>query len=155
MENNIGRNAHARHRHTNISPFLANAGTPRTGEDRLPGYYCERQQMWVVDTEQGVLPIINKQVLSQLKTKTRADGEDDDDCQFALELTTKTHLQIESDDDTRPNGFNNLLQLASKTGSIDEADDNCSAAQLLELVTKTKVQQEADDDAIQSFGFHC
>lgn len=155
MENNIVRDAHVRHRHTNISPFLANSGTPRTGEDRLPGHYCERQQMWVVDTEQGVLPIINKHVLSQLKTKTRADGEDDDDCQFALELTTKTHQQIESDDDTRPNGFNNLLQLAAKTDSIDEADDNYSAAQLLELVTKTMVQQEADDDAIQSFGFHC
>lgn len=155
MENTVDRDTRARHRHTNISPFLANAGTPRTGEDRLPGYYCEQQQMWVVDTEQGVLPIINKQALLQLKTKTRADGEDDDDCQLALELTTKTHQQIESDDDTRPNGFNNLLQLATKTDSIDEADDNYSAAQLLELVTKTKVQQEADDDAIQSFGFHC
>ncbi|AKN25713.1 hypothetical protein AB691_0802 [Stutzerimonas stutzeri] len=35
--------------------------------------------MWVVDTEQGVLPIINEQALSQLKTKTRADGEEDDE----------------------------------------------------------------------------
>lgn len=155
MENTINRETPARHRQTNISPFLANAGTPRTGEDRLPGYYCEQQQMWVVDTEQGALPIINNQALSQLQTKTRADGEDDDDCQLALELTTKTHQQIESDDDTRPNGFNNLLQLATKTDSIDEADDNYSAAQLLELVTKTNVQQEADDDAIQSFGLHC
>ena len=41
--------------------------------------YCEQQQMWVVDTEQGVLPIINEQALSQLKTKTRADGEEDDE----------------------------------------------------------------------------
>lgn len=155
MENTINRETPARHRQTNISPFLANAGTPRTGEDRLPGYYCEQQQMWVVDTEQGALPIINKQALSQLKTKTRADGEEDDVCPLALELITKTHQQIESDDDTRPNGFNNLLQLATKTDSIDEADDNYSAAQLLELVTKTKVQQEADDDAIQSFGLHC
>ena len=155
MENAINRETRARHRHTNISPFLANAGTPRTGEDRLPGYYCEQQQMWVVDTEQGAVPIINTQALSQLKTKTRADGEDDDDCQLALELTTKTHQQIESDDDTRPNGFINLLQLATKTDVIDEADDHYSAAQLLELVTKTKVQQEADDDEIQSFGLHC
>lgn len=154
MGNAINRETLARHCHTNISPFLANAGTPRTGEDRLPGYYCEQQQMWLVDTVQGALPIINKQALSQLKTKTRADGEDDDDCQLVLELTTKTYQQIESDDDTRPNGFNNLLQLVTKTDSIDEADDNNSAAQLLELVTKTKVQQEADDDAIQSFGLH-
>ncbi|HBO7077297.1 hypothetical protein R5022_04430 [Pseudomonas aeruginosa] len=52
----------------NISPFLAKAGIPRTGEDRLPGYYCEQQKMWVVDTEQGTQPIINEQALSQLLT---------------------------------------------------------------------------------------
>src|SRR3989338_1020087 len=155
MDNTAGKDACDQPRNTNISPFLARSGTLRTGEDRLPGYYCEQQQMWVVDTEQGVQPIINEQALSQLKTKTHADGEEDDDCVLALELVTKTHQQIESDDDTRPNDFNNLLQLATKTDSIDEAYDNYSAAQLLELVTKTKVQQEADDDAIQSFGFHC
>ncbi|EOA4351142.1 TPA: hypothetical protein ACNRRD_002115 [Pseudomonas aeruginosa] len=155
MENTTDRDVRAHHRHTNISPFLVNASTPRTGEDRLPGYYCEQQQMWVIETEQGALPIINEQALSQLKTKTRADGEEDDDCHLALELVTKTHQQIESDDDTRPTAYNNFLYLATKTDSIDETDDNCSAAQLLELVTKTKVQQEADDDAIQSFGFHC
>lgn len=155
MENTTDRDTRARHRHKNISPFLANAGTPRTGEDRLPGYYCEQQQMWVIETEQGTLPIINEQALSQLKTKTRADGEEADDCHLALELVTKTHQQIESDDDTRPAAYNNFLHLVTKTDSIDEADDNYSAAQLLELVTKTKVQQEADDDAIQSFGSHC
>ncbi len=111
--------------------------------------------MWVVDTEQGAQPIINEQVLSQLKTKTRADGEEDDDCQLALELTTKTYLQIERDDDTDPKGFNNLLQLVTKTDSNEEVDDNHLAAQLLEMVTKTKVRQEADDDAIESFGFDC
>ncbi|CAH0245362.1 hypothetical protein SRABI70_02827 [Pseudomonas sp. Bi70] len=155
MDNTADTDACAHSRNTVISPFLARSGTPRTGEDRLPGYYCEQQQMWVVDTEQGVQPIISEQALSQLKTKTRADGEEDDDCQLALELVTKTHQQIERDDDTQPNGFNNLLQLATKTDSIHEADDNYSAGQLLELVTKTKVQEEADDDAIQSFGFHC
>ena len=79
MENTTDRDARARHRHANISPFLASASTLRTGEDQLPGYYCEQQQMRVVDTEQGVLPIINEQALSQLKTKTRADGEEDDE----------------------------------------------------------------------------
>ena len=60
MENTTDRDARARHRHANISPFLASASTLRTGEDQLPGYYCEQQ-------------------LSQLKTKTRADGEEDDE----------------------------------------------------------------------------
>ncbi|MGR0057229.1 hypothetical protein ACUS54_27020 [Pseudomonas aeruginosa] len=139
----------------NISPFLAKAGIPRTGEDRLPGYYCEQQKMWVVDTEQGTQPIINEPALSQLLTKTRAHEEEDDDSYLALELITKTHQQIESDDDTRPTGYSNLLQLVTKTESVQEVDDNYSASQLLELVTKTKVQQEADDDGFQSFGFHC
>ncbi|MGY0553312.1 hypothetical protein ACW17M_08890 [Vreelandella sp. 2A-K22] len=136
-----------------ISPFLANAGKPRTGEDQLPGYYCEQQQMWVVDTEQGVLPIINKKALSQLMTKTRVHNEEDDDNYLALELITKTHQQLESDDDTRPTGHNNLLQLVTKTDSIQEVDDNYSASQLMELVTKTKVEQETDDDGFRYPGF--
>lgn len=104
--------------------------------------------MWVVDTEQGTLPIINEQALQQLTTKTRADGEEDDECHLALELVTKTHQQVESDDDTRPMAYNNLLQLATKTDSIEEVDDTYISTQLLELATKTEVQQEADDDAI-------
>lgn len=155
MDKNTDTDTHGLHHNAGNSPFLANAGTLRTGEDRLPGYYCEQQQVWVVDTEQGAQPIINEQALSQLKTKTRADGEEDDDCQLALELTTKTYLQIERDDDTDPRGFNNLLQLVTKTDSNEEVDDNHSAAQLLDMVTKTKVRQEADDDAIESFGFPC
>jgi len=139
----------------NTSPFLAKAGIPRTGDDQLPGYYSEEEQMWVVDTAQGTQPIINEHALSQLLTKTRAHEEEDDDSYLALELMTKTYLQIESDDDTQPSGFNNLLQLTTKTASNQEADDNRSACPLLELVTKSKVQQEADDDGFQSFGFHC
>ncbi|MGV8769675.1 hypothetical protein ACV35W_34160, partial [Pseudomonas aeruginosa] len=66
-----------------------------------------------------------------------------------------TLQQIESEDDTRPTGYSNLLQLVTETESVQEGDDNYSASQLLELVTKTKVQQEAGDDGFQSFGFHC
>ncbi|RXE49625.1 hypothetical protein B4O83_04545 [Chromohalobacter israelensis] len=109
--------------------------------------------MWVVDTEQGLLPIINEQALSQLMTKTRTHEEEDDDSYLALELMTKTHQQTESDDDTGPIGYNHLLQLATKTDSIQEVDDNYSASQLLELVTKTNVEQEADDDGFQFLGF--
>lgn len=155
MGNTINMDARNYRSEKSISPFLAKAGTPRTGADQLPGYYCEQQQMWVVDTEQGVLPIINEQALSQLLTKTRVHEEEDDDSYLALELMTKTHQQVESDDDTRPTGYNNLLQLATKTESIQEVDDNYSASQLLELVTKTKVEQEADDDGFRFLGFHC
>lgn len=75
--------------------------------------FCEQQQIWVIETEQGALPIITEQTLLQLKTKNCADGGEDGDCQLALELTTQTYQQIESDDDTCPNSLNNLPQLAA------------------------------------------
>lgn len=154
MDNTINMEARNNRSEKNISPFLARSGKNRTGEDKLPGYYSDDQQMWVVETEQGVLPIINEQALSQLMTKTRVHNEEDDDNNLALELITKTHQQLESDDDTGPMGCNNLLQLVTKTETIQEVDDNYSASQLLELVTKTKVEQEADDDGFQFLEFN-
>lgn len=119
-----------------VSPFLARLGTPRIGDDQLPGYYCEQQKMWVVDTERGVQPIINEQVLSQ--------------------LVTKTSQRAESDDDAWPNRHSNLLQLMTKTDTVREVDDNFTASQLLELVTKTNAKQrEADDEGFQPFEFSC
>lgn len=138
----------------NTSPFLANVGTPRTGEDQLPGYYCEQEKMWVVDTKQGARPIIDALALSQSLIKTQAQEEEDDDSRLALELMTKTHQQAESDDDTWPARFGSLLQLVTKTDTVQEVDDNYSAGQLSELVTKTKVQAEADDDDFQYLEFH-
>lgn len=135
MHDLISTDARPSDSESNISPFLAKTGTPRTGEDQFPGYYCEQQKMWMVDTEHGAQPIINKQALSQ--------------------LLTKTNQQTESDDDTWPMRYGNLLQLVTKTDSTQETDDNYSASQLLELVTKTAAKQEADDDYFQSFGFHC
>lgn len=139
----------------NISPFLAKAGTPRIGEDKLPGYYCDQQKMWVIETRQGTQPIINENVLSQLQTKTRAHEEEDDESYIALDLMTKTNHQIESDDESWPTRYNNILQLVTKTDSIQEADDNISTGQLLGMVTKTKVQQEADDDDFYGLKFYC
>ena len=55
----------------NTSPFLAKAGTPRTGDDQLPGYYSEEEQMWVVDTAQGTQPIINEPQIKKLMTTAR------------------------------------------------------------------------------------
>ena len=152
MVKTINTEAHNHRSGKKISPFLAKSGKPRTGEDQLPGYYCELHQMWVVETEQGVLPIINEQTLSQLMTKTRVHNEEDDDNYLALSLITKTHQQLESDDDTRPMTYNNLLELVTKTDSIQETDDNFSTSQLLELVTKTEAKQEADDDGFQPLG---
>lgn len=147
MEMGPGRNE----KPASKSPFLARAGLLRTGEREIPGYYCERQQMWVIDTVEGPQPIIDERTLSQLLTKTRVNDEDDDDTYLALELMTKTLQQLEGDDD-RTYGPNSLLQLLTKTDTIEEADDNFEANHLLELVTKTNTQQEADDDGFQSLG---
>lgn len=134
MHDSVSKDVRSSSRERNISPFLVRAGTPRTGEDLLPGHYCEEQKMWVVETKHGTLPIINEQVLSQ--------------------LVTKTYQRTESDDDTWPIGHSNLLQLVTKTDSIKEIDDNYLASQLLELVTKTSAQMETDDEHRMSYGFH-
>lgn len=123
------------HGEKNISPFLIKTGRPRIGEDFLPGYYCEQQKMWMVETQDGAQPIINEQALSQ--------------------LLTKTNQRTESDDDNWPIGHSKILQLVTKTANKQEVDDNFFASQMLALVTKTKAQQEADDDYPQAFGFHC
>lgn len=133
------------------SPFLARAGLLRTGEREIPGYYCELQRMWVVETKRGPQPIIDEWVLPQLLTKTRVSDEEDNDTYLALELMTKTLQQLEGDDD-RAYGPSGLLQLLTKTETIREADDNFEANHLLELVTKTRTQRETDDDGFQSLG---
>lgn len=127
------------------SPFLAKAAQLRTGANEIPGYYSDELDMWVVETENGSAPIISQGVLAQLLTKTRADGEVDDDSPFALQLMTKTEQQLEGDDD-RPFASNHMLQLLTKTHATQEADDNFEAGHLLELITKTAIQQESDDD---------
>lgn len=132
------------------SPFLARAGLYRTGEREIPGYYCEREQMWVVETKGEPLPIIDERAISQRLMKVRKSEAYNDTC-LALELMTKTHQQLEGDDDLAY-GSNGLLQLLTKTDTIQEVDDNFNGSDLLELVTKTKVQREADDDAFQSLG---
>lgn len=127
------------------SPFLAKAAQSRTGVNDMPGHYSDELDMWVVETENGPTPIIAEGALAQLLTKTRADGEEDDDSPFALQFMTKTAQQIEGDDD-RPYATNQMLQLLTKTNTVQETDDNFETGHLLELITKTNIQQESDDD---------
>lgn len=129
-----------------ISPFLASAAIPRIGESKLPGHYSKDKDMWVVETESGVKPVIAKGALAELLTKTRQDEEQDDDTPFMLETITKTYQRTESDDDsfTRPN---QALELLSKTNTISERNDLGSANFILELLTKTHVELESDDTA--------
>lgn len=127
-----------------ISPFLASVAIPRTGESKLPGHYSSEKDMWVVETESGIKPVIARGALAELLTKTRQDEEQDDDTPFMLETITKTFQQTESDDESFT-GPNQVLELLSKTDSISERDDPGSANFILELLTKTNVELESDD----------
>lgn len=127
-----------------ISPFLADAAVPRTGDSKLPGYYSKEKDMWVVETDSGLRPIIAKCALAELLTRTRQNEENGDDVPFMLETITKTHQQAERDDDSFA-GPNQMLELLSKTDTISEQDDPGLANFTLELLTKTKVELESDD----------
>lgn len=135
----------------NRSPFLAGAASARTGEDQLPGYYSTDMHMWVIDTPEGVKPIIANGALSELVTKTKVNAEQDDDACWHLELTTKTEQKVESDDE-HSFGHSHLLQLVTKTDSTTERDDRSDTNHLLELITKTNLELEQDDNGDPTFG---
>lgn len=115
-----------------ISPFLAKTAQLRTGSDQIPGYYSDEQDLWVVETEQGVKPIITNGVLAQLVTKTKVQIETDDESPFASNLKTKTEQMIERDDDV-PYNTSQILQLVTKTDSVSEKDDTFDDGQLAQL----------------------
>lgn len=132
------------------SPFLAAAATVRTGEDKIPGYYSAELDMWVVDTPDGVRPIIAEGALSELFTKTKVNVEQDDEACWQLEVMTKTFTKVESDDE-HPQEQNHLLQLMTKTDANVERDDRSDVNHLLELITKTSVELERDDNGDPTF----
>ncbi|WP_246881748.1 MULTISPECIES: hypothetical protein [unclassified Pseudomonas] len=133
-------------------PFLARFATPRTGDDKLPGYYSTAVDMWVVDTQDGPTPIINHGALAELVTKTKVNAEQDDEGFHALhELKTFTDVKAEGVDSSA--SMNQLLELSSKTFIKVESDDAGDAFNhLLELVTKTNVELERDDSSDPSLG---
>jgi hypothetical protein len=94
-------------------PLLANFAEPRVGDPTIPGHYCPEQQLWVIETGAGPVPIIQAgSPLLEVTTKTRVIQETDDTAPSPLlETVTKTAAQIESDDD-RPR-LTSLLDPAS------------------------------------------
>ncbi|SES05826.1 hypothetical protein SAMN05518866_13511 [Sphingobium sp. YR768] len=108
-------------------PFLLRFATSRSAEAEMPGRYSPELGVWVVDGEQGVVPIIEvaggELVVTQSKTMTQVEVDDDDPSRFgALETSTGTRVR-------------------------QEVDDEDASLCLPELQTKTDVQQERDDEA--------
>lgn len=109
-------------------PFLLRFATPRSADDEMPGRYSHDLGVWVVDGEDGVVPIIEIAdgglVATQTKTMTQVEVDDDDPSRFgALETSTFTRVR-------------------------QEVDDEDASLCLPELQTKTEAQQERDDEAM-------
>lgn len=104
-------------------PFLFRYAVDRTGTPDIDGRYSDIDCVWVVDTAQGPIPIIDRpSALGELITKTAAHQEEDDErWSQMLELTTKTDAKPETDDqaDFGPS----LLELSTKTHAQAESDD--------------------------------
>lgn len=128
-------------RENSVTPFLAKSAIARTSEGSIPGYYCDEMDMWVVETEVSIAPIISQGIIPQLITKTKVNEEEDDESPFFLQLVTKTEQQIERDDD-HPPFFNEVLQLITKTDTIQESDDNFEALREAGMVSKEADEKE-------------
>lgn len=80
-----------------VIPFLARFSTQRNQGEQLKGWYCPKSLMWMVDTERGPRPAIeHASATLEMTTKTFVERESDDD--IALELMTKTDAHREQDD---------------------------------------------------------
>lgn len=112
---------------TPSDPFLLRFATPRCSDTGMPGRYSAELDVWVVDSEEGELPIIEVAAGSLVATQT------------------KTMQQVESDDDD-PMRFG-AMETGTFTKVRQEADDEDASLCLPEITTKTDVQQERDDEA--------
>lgn len=83
-----------------VLPLLAQQAIPRTGDTTIPGRYCAKQHVWIVDD----LPLVaSGSALPELSTKTDAYVERDDvSPRVILEMQTKTNAQLERDDQVSP-----------------------------------------------------
>jgi hypothetical protein len=109
-------------------PLLFRFATPRLADSEMPGRYSPELGVWVVDNEDGEVPIIEvaggSLVATQSKTMTHVEVDDDDPMRFgSMETGTFTRVR-------------------------QEADDEDASLCLPELTTKTDVQQERDDEAV-------
>ena len=154
-----------------IQPFLTTLAVERTDSSDLPGRYCIERDLWVIDSQNGAIPIIRTDSNNSLQPVTKVQAERDTFAASALlEVSTKTSHQLERDDhsfskssypielvtktnanreqdDTNFNGANYLPELLTKTDTIRERDDEgiVCGSYLPELFTKTETNRERDD----------
>lgn len=104
-------------------PFLARFAVARAAGETLPGGYDSAESLWTVDGPEGRVPLIAYRTnLAEFLTKTKVEQETDDTDIPLLELTTKTDgNQNEGDDRAMSDGA--ALELTTKTHAQLESDD--------------------------------
>ena len=122
-----------------VVPLLLGEAVNRTGDDHIPGSYCESRHVWILNGS----PIVERgNSVPAQTTKTESNTERDDDAPAALlEMATKTDAVLERDDDSTPS----LIEMMTKTKAEVERDDDDGDLRLLELSTKTSIAPERDD----------
>lgn len=112
-------------------PFMFRFATPRTVDAEMPGRYSSDLGVWVVDGDDGVVPIVEVAGGSFVATQSK----------------TMTHVEVDDDD---PSRFS-AMDTGTETRVRQEADDQDASFRLPELTTKTDVQQERDDEAVAPY----
>lgn len=107
------------------SPFLLRFATPRTSDAVMPGCYSRELSVWVVDGANGEVPIVEAMagslVSTQTKTMQRVESDDDDPMRFgSMETGTYTKVRQEADDE---DASLCLPELTMKTDVQQERDD--------------------------------
>jgi hypothetical protein len=132
-------------------PLLAKMAVKRTDMHEIPGHYSRTENVWVVETSNGTVPLITEaqKAIAMLQGGpiTKVQGERDElEALSILETSTKTRAQLERDDQSGPS-FGFIHELPTKTEVVQERDDASPAymACLLELATKTETKRERDD----------
>lgn len=133
-----------------LRPLLSTLAVDRLAGEPIPGRYCAEHRLWVVEIDGEPQPLIDvASGLAELTTKTKVELESDDEACFAssLELATKTLTQTEQDDVSAWAGA--LLALVTKTAvnqEEDKQDLDAFGSVLLEVSTKTSISDPERDD---------
>ncbi|WP_152997504.1 hypothetical protein [Methylobacterium sp. GXS13] len=93
-----------RHVAQTVSPFLMRFAQARMGIDVLPGRYCPERDVWVTDSPEGLIPLIQSQEECQaIETVTRVLAEQTDQSiggayAGTVASTTSTSVNMERTD---------------------------------------------------------
>ncbi|MFK5596164.1 hypothetical protein ACFZ8E_04045 [Methylobacterium sp. HMF5984] len=109
------------------TPFLLRFAQVRTGSGVLPGRYCSDRDVWVVNTEEGSVPLI----------LSREEGRADE---------TVTRVLAEQTDQSMGGAYaGTVVGMTSTAVEMERTDIRTDAMSLHLTVTLTEVQAEQTD----------